>query len=270
MADCPAPRYADGMRQRSFLLAGLVVAIAAGGLAAGMLRPRPKPVLDPGPQPALPVLIANYRLADRIELASGARVLWLERRGQVWGLSQSGGYPVRPDAANALVDGLLGLKLGHAVPGGAADGTLVRVLAVSGEVLGAVVVGSDGAVRRPGLPAAWQALPPLQVSADVKDWIDDRLPVPDLAQVTIAGGDEASNAALRRSLAVLRFTAVRANPQIRAEAVRSVRLALPNGTATLTLGQFDGQDWLHVSGSSSWARTLAPYAFAVPAGGVAW
>ena len=255
------------MRRRILLLAAAATILAGAGVAASMLRPQPAPPPDPRPQPALPVLIANYRLADRIELVQGAHILWLERRGQIWGLAEAGGYPVRPDAAASLIDGLMALTLDHPVANPGGDGTLVRVLAVSGGVLGAVVIGpADGLVRRPGLPGAWQAEPQLRLSANPDDWIDTALPAPDVARLTGPGSTEADITTLRRSLAALHFTAVRASPQIHPVPVRSIPLALPDGTATLELGRLAGQDWLHVSGSSAWARSLSPYAFAVPAG----
>ncbi len=75
-------------------------------------------------------------------------MLWLERRGQVWGLSQEGGYPISTAAAEALAEALLTLHLLHPADGtpealglgdppDPAGGTAVRVLSVRGAVLGA-------------------------------------------------------------------------------------------------------------------------------------
>ncbi len=249
------------MRHWTFPVAALAVVLVGGGLAAAVLRPPPAPPKRAELQLALPVLAAKYRLADRIELVQGAAVLWLERRGQVWGLAEAGGYPVRPEAAAALIDGLMDLQLQQSAPMPTTDGTLVRVLAVSGEVLGTIIVGPEaGVVRKPGAATAWQAAPFLQVSANAADWIDLHLPLPEAAVLDRDG------AALRQSLAALRFTAVRASPQIRPSPVRTIQMALSDGTAKLDVGRLAGQDWLHVSGSSAWARGLAPYAFAIPSG----
>ena len=256
------------MRRRTLLLAAAVALLCGGGLAAAVLRPVPSPPPSPQPPLALPVLAANYRAADRIELVRGPATLWLERRGQAWVLAQGGGYPVRPEMAAALVDGLLSLRLDHPLarpPAASADDTRVRILAVSGTVLGALVLSPDGTVlRRPGLPDAWQVHPPLPVSAEVADWIDRHLPMPDLTRATPGSGGSA--ATLGQALAALRITAVRSALQIHPVPVRSILLGLPDGSANLELGRLDGQAWLHVAGNSAWARSLAPYAFAVPDG----
>ena len=262
------------MRRRMFLLAGAVVLLAAG-LAAATLRPAPPP---PGPQPAFPALIANSRKADRIEVVHGPDILWLERRGQVWGLARAAGYPVRPESVESLMDGLLALTLEHPVAGTPASagledpsapegaGTLIRVLTASDDVLAAVIVGNDaGLVRRPGQPTLWLATPVLRASPDPADWIGRHVPPPDAA-VAIVNGDDQATAKLRQTLAALEFTEVRASPQVHPAPLRSIPLRLADGTALLSLGRLDGQEWLQISGDAAWARRLAPYAFAVPAG----
>ncbi len=255
------------MRRRLFISSVIVLAGLAG-LAIAALRPAPVP--PPVPRPALPALRAQIGAADRIELTRGDKLLWLERRGQVWGLSQEGGYPVRPAQAAALVNGLLSLRLNHPVAGdstslGVADpgaqpggGTLVRVFATSGAVLGAVIVStSPGPVyfRQPGLPQIWLASQPIPAGTDPADWTDRHLPPPDL--------EGADTAPMQRALADLTITQVRAAPQIHLAHPQTVALTLADGMALLTLGQANNQDWLRISGNSAWARRLSPYAFAI-------
>ena len=262
----------EAMRARTLLVAAAGLALAGTALVIG-LRPQPAPVtVASGPEIALPVLNARLPEADRIEFAHGDDLLWLERRGQVWGLSQAAGYPVRQTAAAALIDGLLALKLLHTVSGSPASlgvanpseregaGTLVRVLAVSGAVLAAIILGPETGpsyVRRPGLPTVWLASPHVTASAVVGDWISHRIAPP--------AGQTPGELRLQRTLAGLRFSEVRAAPQVHPEPVTSLPLSLADGTAVLSVGRAYGQDWLQISGSSAWARQLAPYAFAIPA-----
>ena len=244
--------------------------MAIGGIAVWALRPAPV-VRPPGPVAAMPVLQAQIRTADRIELGHGKAVLWLERRGQVWGVSLEGGYPIRTEAAASLVDGLLGLTLDRPVSGapasfGVADpdapagaGTLVRVLAPSGALLGSLIIGPEGGpayVRQHGMDQVWLANHHIPVSTDPADWTGTHLPPLDPGSMTPP--------ALQRAIAGLTFTAIRPSPQLRLTVTRSVSLALADGTAVLTLGQDLGATWLEVAGSSAWARRLSPYAFAVP------
>ncbi|WP_158742698.1 hypothetical protein [Acidisphaera sp. L21] len=245
--------------------------LAGAGAAITAMWPDAAPPAPTGPQPALPVLIANLATADRIEIKYGERLLWLERRGQVWGMPQQGGYPARPDRVAALIDGLLGLTLVAPATGapeslGVADessksgsGTLVRVLAVSGAVLAAMIVQGDSAseppiVRRPNDPQAWVANRRVVVPTNLSGWIDPHLPLP----------DGLADPALRDGLAQLVFTAVRASPLVHPAPERSIQLTLADGTAVLALGTADGQDWLQISGTARWALRLAPYAFAIP------
>ncbi len=254
--------------RRRLLLASVIAVAAVAGLATALMRP--VPALPAAPPPALPVLGAQIGSADRIELSHGDKLLWLERRGQVWGLSQEGGFPVRPAESAALVDGLIALRLDHSVSGdpaarGVADpdaksgaGTLVRVLATSGAVLGAVILGNapgPAYFRQPGLPQIWLASQPLPAGTDPADWTDRHLPAPELV-----GPDTAP---MQLALAGLTITQIRSAPQVRLGQVRTVALPVADGTAVLTLGRANHQDWLQVSGSSAWARALSPYAFAV-------
>ena len=224
-----------------------------------------------------PSLAANWLLADRIELSHAAAVLTLERRGQVWGLAREAGYPIRRDKADALTDALLALRLvrpaqgvpdaiGVGDPGTEAGGTLVRIRAASGAVIGAVILpsvappaGQVSYVRRPREETAWVASNAVPDSTEPADWAERTLPP--LHAGAEAAADEAVLDQLRAGLP---FTAVRAAPQIRAPVDRTVALAVPDGTVTLRVGALDGQAWLRVGGTAPWAARLAPYAFALP------
>lgn len=262
------------MRFRLILpgLVALVTLTSIGVTAAFWTNAPDAPAL---PQPALPVLIANYSNADRIELRHGRRALWLERRGEVWGLAQAGGYPVRAERAAALVDGLLGLRLDRPVDGTpeqlavadpdavAGAGTLVRVLAVSGALLGSIIVGpADGPpyVRRPGEAVVWLASSHLAAGADPLAWTGGRLPPP--GNLTLGQGTDTEAMEVRKGV---RLGDVRAGPQVHPVAVRSITLGLADGTALLRIGREKGVDWLQISGSAAWARQLSPYAFALAA-----
>ncbi len=253
----------------------LPLAFTATATIAVAVFAAPPAAPPPGPLPAMPALAANWAHADRIELSHGGAVLELERRGQVWGLAREGGYPVRPEAAEALTAALLSLRLlrvadgppdasGLGDPSAANGGTLVRVRTASGAVIGAVVVGTRAGVpyvRRPREEQAWVASTAVPDTIDAAGWADRTLP-----PTGPVDGDV--DAASRQSLAAgLPFIAARPGPQVRLAVARTLPLTLPDGTATLSIGAVDGQDWLRVSGTSRWAARLAPYAFALPSRG---
>ena len=252
------------------LIIAIVAATALGGLA--VLALQPAPIATPlGPVAAMPVLRGQINTADRIELQQGKAVLWLERRGQVWGVSQEGGYPISPQAAASLIDGLLGLTLDHPASGtpaalGVADpnapagaGTLVRILATSGALLGSLIVGAPTGpayVREVREDQVWLASRHIPVSTAPADWTGTHLPPLDAGSTTPA--------TIQQAIAGLSFTDVRPSPQLHLTAARSTSIALADGTAVLILGQAAGGEWLEITGSSAWARRLSPYAFAVP------
>ncbi len=257
------------MTRRVLLLIAAAAALGAGAATYAVL-PEPQPVTSPGL--ALPSLAANYAAADRIEITHAGRDLWLERRGQVWGLAGEGGYPVERSAAESLTAGLLTMRFlqpagtdpgaaGLADPHGpsANSGTLIRVLSTSGAVLGAIIVSEKpgNLVRRPGEDTVWQASTHVHGSVDPADWNTGRLP-PIAAFM-------AKDASMPAILADLAFTDVRAAPQVHPPVTHTLRLTLRDGTADLATGLLDGTPWLHVTGTSAWAAALTPYAFALPA-----
>ena len=239
--------------------------LAAGGLGVsfmlgGVLLSRtPSQAMTPGL--ACPALAPRVASADRIELSHAGQVLWLERRGTVWGLARQGGYPAQPGRADALMRALLNLRLLATAPGalaslGLADpaqaepggGTLVRVLGTSGATLCAIITGLGPAVRRSADPAGWLVNTPVETSVDPAQWSQHALPPLAPALVRPVPHDD-----------------VRARPLVRVAPLRTVALDLANGTAVLTVGTLAGQSWLVVSGTSPWASGLAAYAFALPA-----
>jgi hypothetical protein len=264
---------------RTFLLvaAGAAAAVAVGAL---VLPQTPTPIAPAPPEPALPLLAANLREADRIELMHDGKVLWLERRGQIWGLANEGGYPVRPEAAAALIDSLTSLRLLRPAQGSLASlglgdpavpghggGTLVRVLSVSGATLASIIAGqpqpAEFTARRPQDGESWVTSGPIPASIDPAQWSDRSLPP--LTGATIEPGSGLDDAAVVAALAAgLPFTAVRPAPQLHPPATVTVRLALPAGSVVLTAGRIDNQAWVRVTGSAPWAARLLPWVFAVP------
>ncbi len=257
--------------------------LAAGGLGVsfmlgGVLLSRtPSQAMTPGL--ACPALAPRVASADRIELSHAGQVLWLERRGTVWGLARQGGYPAQPGRADALMRALLNLRLLATAPGalaslGLADpaqaepggGTLVRVLGTSGATLCAIITGLGPAVRRSADPAGWLVNTPVETSVDPEQWSQHALPPLDPALVrTVPQDGGLGSDQLKTLLAALPFDDVRARPLVRVAPLRTVALDLANGTAVLTVGTLAGQSWLVVSGTSPWASGLAAYAFALPA-----
>jgi hypothetical protein len=266
------------MTRTSLLVAaGIAAAVAVGAL---IVPQTPAPPAPAPPEPALPLLAATLREADRIELMHDGKVLWLERRGQIWGLANEGGYPVRPEAAAALIDSLVSLRLLRPAQGslaslGVADpavpghggGTLVRVLSVSGATLAAIIAGqpqpAEFTARRPSDSQSWVASGPIPAPIDPAQWSDRHLPP--LTGVSIEPGSGLDDAAVLGALAAgLPFTAVRPAPQLHLPATTMIRLMLPTGSAVLTSGRIDQQAWLRVTGTAPWAAQLLPWVFAVP------
>jgi hypothetical protein len=278
MADRPRPRYAHSMRMRFLVVAAVGLALTAA-VAGTLLDPAPPPA---PPSIAFPALVARVASADRIELVHGGKVLWLERRGQVWGLARQGGYPARPGLAEALMYALLTMQMLKPAPGtfdtlrladpfapGDASGTLVRVLDVSGAVLCAVIVGPPGStiVRRPGDDRASVANTPVTAPADAPSWSQQNLPPLDPGEIRAVLDDGGlSDSEVRQAVAQIEFVDAGPAPQHRAAPARTIQLELTPGTAVLTVSMEQGQPWLVVSGTAPWASRLAPYAFALPDG----
>ena len=255
---------------------------AAGGLGicfvlAGALLER-RPDQAGLPPLACPALAPRVAAADRIELTHAGQTLWLERRGMVWGLAREGGYPAQPGRADALIGGLLSLRMLGPAPGtleaqgladpfqpGPASGVFVRLYATSGAVLCTVITGPNAAVRRPADATGSLANLQLPDPPDVGSWGQHALPPlgPASIQAVLSDGGLGGEA-VRTLLAALPVTDIRPRPQVHPTPVRTVQLALTDGTAVLTVGAEAGQPWLWISGTSGWAAQLAPFAFALP------
>lgn len=276
MAARSCARYAAAMRMRFLVLAA--IGLGSTCVLAGVLLQPSRPA---GPPPlAFPALAARFGSADRIELVHAGQVLWLERRGQVWGLAQQGGYPVRPGLAEKLTDALTAARLVQPATGtpealGLGDpfkpeesgGVYVRVLGTTGATLAALVTQShpSAVMRRPGDPQAWQVSNTIDVPARPEDWSQHALPPLDPAQIRAVPDDGGlGTEAVAKALAGLPVTEIRPAPQAHPVPFRTVQLTLAGGSAVLTVGREHGQPWLQVSGTSGWASRLAPYAFALP------
>lgn len=268
MADRPAPRYACHMRNKWIIAAAAAVGTSAGAI---IFAPRDQPPAPPPPL-ALPVVAAHFNTADRMEITQAGQTLRLERRGESWGLAQEGGYPVRPETIIALIDELQAIRLLHPEPGATLDdpadpagrSVQVRVRSISGEVIGALVLGGPAnTARRPNEPTVYATTPQITVSADPSAWVSRTLPALGGAAVVDDGGMGAGPVAA--ALARLRFVRALAAPQIHLQSLtRVIRLAAADGDAVLRIGLVDGKPWLLIAGSSRWAATLSPYGFALP------
>ena len=277
MADRFGPRYAHAMRMRILLVAALGLVLISV-LAGTLLNRAPAPA-EASPV-AFPALASRIASADRIELVHAGHVLWLQRRGQVWGLARQSGYPVRAGMTEALFTALLTLRVLTPAPEafedlhladpfapGAGSGTFVRILGTTGAVLCTVIVGNPGSsvIRRPGDNHAWVANNAITAPADEADWSQHALPPLDPADIRAVLDDGGlGDDAARRAVAEIPFTDAAPAPQHHPAPSRIVQLVLASGTAVLTVGMEQGQPWLLVSGTSTGASRLAPYAFALP------
>jgi hypothetical protein len=280
--------------------AAIVVVVTAGLLTARPPRPAPLPIaVDVA---AMPVLARNLTLADRIQIIHQRTVLNLERRGQMWCLAQDGGYPVRPEMAQRLIDQLLALRLTH--PGAATSAsprfddpadvtaTGVRVLATSGASLGAVIVAAHPAgahsfpAHQAGDPRDWLAEGTLDVATDPLAWVDTAILPHDLAisgAEVSHGGDsfDLDAPAAQTRLAALRaleFTGIRPAQQVAAAPIGTVAFRLDGGgTLNVTvlqagIGPADAV-WLRLTAQGPGADALhvAPgdWAFHYPAAALA-
>ena len=268
----------ERMRLRLLLFAALGLGLSC--ILAGVLLGRTPAPPEP-PALAFPALAGRIATADRVELVHAGHVLWLERRGQVWGLARQGGYPARPGLADALMGALLSLRLMSPAPGSPASlglddpfgvgdesGTFVRVLGTSGATLCAVIVGPVGGtvIRRPGDEQAWHVNTAVSAPPDAESWSQQILPPLDPAQppTVVDGGGLDAPTVIKALAAGLAFTDVRPAPQSHPTTARVIELGLATGTAVLTVGMEDGTPWLRVSGTSAWAIQLAPFSFALP------
>ncbi len=237
----------------------------------------------------MPVLARNVQRADRIQIVRRGATLNLERRGQIWGLAQSGGYPVKPAMAERLLDQLLALRLSHpSTPDHAelrvdepreAKATLtgVRVQAINGAGLGALIVADHdpGAARfaahQIGDPRDWQATGALDAPADKLAWIDAHILTLDPARVTgatiLRGAEsfqlDADDAVARlAALQAMTFSDVHPAAQMLTTEMGQLAFALADGGALTVSVRMQGNElWLALSGTAAGATNIPPGAW---------
>jgi hypothetical protein len=189
------------MNRRTLLLLGGAAAVSVG--AALLLTPRRIDQQDFAPGGlAFPGLADRLQGAERIEIRKPDGMLVLTRQGEVWGLPEKGGYPVRAEKLREMLVGLTELRLTEArtadpgqharlgvdEPGqdpGRSGSTalLLRVLDGKGTPLAELILGRRRVrtqgnvpesiyVRRPGESQAWLAEGRLAVDADPQLWLD--------------------------------------------------------------------------------------------------
>jgi hypothetical protein len=279
--------------KRLALIAGGIVILGVGWLAIDTYQPAPKPVEELA---AMPVLTRNPQRADRIQIVRRSITLNLERRGQVWGLAQSGGYPVKPGMAQTLLDQLVALRLtfptapdktelrvdNPAEVGATLTG--VRVQAVDGAGLGALIVSDHDPTatmfpaHQLGDPRDWDAVGALNIPADPMAWVQTRILTLDPARVTGATLfhgtesvplDAADAAARLRALESMVFSDVHPAVQIPAEERGRLVFALTaGGTLTVTIRMQAQQVWLELNATAPGVTMIPPgdWVFRYPAG----
>jgi hypothetical protein len=145
----------------------------------------------------LPGLAAQASRISRVELQQGDKALALAKSDEGWTLADRGGYPVKPGAVRALlvklaeaelVDGKTRNKDRFALleledpVGKDSKSRLLRLKDEQGNVIAETIVGkkrwdafggskSGTYVRKPGDPQTWLSNGDLDVSLNVRDWV---------------------------------------------------------------------------------------------------
>jgi hypothetical protein len=272
--------------------AGAVVIVVVAWRAFDTYQPAPVVETD---LPAMPVLTRNLQRVDRIQIVRRGVTLNLERRGQIWGLAQNGGYPVKPAMAERLLDQLLALRLSHpSTPDRAelrvdepreagAKLTGIRVSATDGAGLGALIVADHDPAdphfpaHQLGDPRDWQASGLLDAPADPMGWVDTHIiasPPPRVTGATVSRGagsltlDAAAATTRLAALQAMAFTDVHPAAQIQAADLGGLVFALADGGAlTVNMGLQAEQVWLELTATTPGVITAAPgaWAFRYPA-----
>jgi Domain of unknown function (DUF4340) len=145
----------------------------------------------------LPGLAAQASRISRVELQQGDKTLALAKSNEGWTLADRGGYPVKPGAVRALLvklaeaelvegktrnkDRFALLELEDPV-GKDSKSRLLRLKDDQGAVIAETIVGkkrwdafggskSGTYVRKPGDPQTWLSNGDLDVSLNVRDWV---------------------------------------------------------------------------------------------------
>jgi hypothetical protein len=183
--------------KRSLILLGGAAAASIG--AAVLLRPEGEVQgqITPGAL-AFPGLAARLAGAQRLEIRRGGQSTTLVRQGDAWTISETHGYPARPERIRETLTGLTELRLAEersadpaqwsrlgvedpAAPNSTA--TLLRVLDAQGGVIAEAILGRrrmrtqgnqpEGVYfRRPGENRAWLAEGRLGAEADPSLWLN--------------------------------------------------------------------------------------------------
>lgn len=258
----------------------LGVAVVGVAVLLGINAYNPAPPLAPDLL-AMPVYARDPGLADRIQIVHQGAVLDLERRGQLWCLAQNGGYPVKQDMAQRLLDQLLVLRLSHpstVQTGPRTDNpkdpnaalTAIRILATSGAGLGALIVAdhdpsaSRFTAHQFGDFRDWEASGHLVAPASRMAWIDPMILKLDPAMVTgavTAGVSIGAADAVARvtALQAMSFVDVRPAAQMLIPPSRRFVITLDTGTLTVDIRAQPDQVWLEF-------HSTTPGAVAIPAG----
>jgi len=162
----------------------------------------------------VPGLAAQASRLARIEIKQGEKSLTLARDKEVWSLADRGGYPAKPEAVRALLIKLAGAELVESKTRNKdryalleledpaakeAKSRLLRLLDDKGGVIAEAVIGkkrfdafggnkSGTYVRKPGDAQTWLSNADLDVSLNVRDWVQAGVldvPAPKIAKVTV-------------------------------------------------------------------------------------
>jgi hypothetical protein len=171
--------------------------VLAGGWYLGPAQTQPAAqTVSPGTL-MFPDLAARLQNAAEIDVTHHNKTLVIQRKGNVWGLADRGGYPVQAEKLRSMLTALTELRLVEPrtadpaqyaqlgvgdpnAPNSTAD--LLRVLDASGKPIVALIVGhrrvltegdvpDEVFVRRPNEAQSWLAEGSLEVDADPGQWL---------------------------------------------------------------------------------------------------
>jgi Domain of unknown function (DUF4340) len=180
------------------LVLAALLAVAGGWYFGTATQPVQHASIDTG-RLMFPDLTAKLKDARRVEITSKGNVTVIERKNDIWGVDDRGGYPVQETKLRGLLTALTELRLveprtsnpseysrlGLEDPIKDTKGTanLLRVLDGDGKPIVALIVGhrrtrtqgdvpEEVYVRRPDDTQSWLAEGSLQADADPQVWLD--------------------------------------------------------------------------------------------------
>lgn len=210
-------RPLDLARRRALArLAGLAGLLLAAAMLSAMLQGRQDVEARQG-EPVLPGFSARFETIDRVEFTLPDDRYTLEKgEDGVWGLKESGGYPVRRDMVAALFDGLADMtfetartqdakkfdRLGLGDPEDGGNGARILVFAGGPEPVAELLAGRRGerTYVRPGEGRAWRVngdLPPLHSRAAWLDLSAARMPAAEIEAVSLSDAQGVSYSLIR-------------------------------------------------------------------------